>query len=384
MDNQRKQVERVGSVFDKYPRASGIIVFLILFIFLDLITGAIFIPDNYQSFRIRHPYFHHGISENKEAITKWGQKFYWFYSNSLGFRDKCVRDVSLSSPGRRILFLGDSHTEGVGVSWENSFAGILAARGEKEGVEVLNGSAVSYSPKIHYLKAKYLIEQKGLELDEIFVVIDMSDLNNEIGYENFKPDEPGVIATSSQKVWLYLKERSAVVFMSDMMARKIRNRFFAKHMAISENADFELYASFFSDFKNSDLLNDPDFHHVSQWLEREEFRKLAEYSLRTGQENILRLRELCDKYEIRLNLSVHPWPEQILKGDTTNLYVKSWSKFAHENGINFINLFPLFIEEGNPVIVTRQYYIPLDNHWNEKGHWLVAEYLEKLLLGKGR
>src|SRR6056297_2578272 len=98
------------SVFEKYPLLSGIIVFVIIFILLDFILGAIFIPRSYQSFRVKDPWYHHGILPGKAAVTNWGQKYYRFYSNSLGFRDDTIRSIELDSDKKRILFLGDSHT----------------------------------------------------------------------------------------------------------------------------------------------------------------------------------------------------------------------------------------------------------------------------------
>ncbi|MFW5878107.1 MAG: hypothetical protein ACOCUP_03225, partial [bacterium] len=163
-----KITEKKDSVFDKHPLLSGIIVFIVIFILLDFILGAIFIPQSFQGFRIKDPWYHHGILPGENAITNWGQKYYRFYSNSLGFRDDSIHKIELKSNDRRILFLGDSHTEAVGIPYEKSFAGILKKEASQRRIDILNGAAVSYSPRIHYLKAQYFIEEKGLDIDEIF------------------------------------------------------------------------------------------------------------------------------------------------------------------------------------------------------------------------
>lgn len=372
------------SVFDRYPRLIGAILIIIIIGFLDLVSGSILIPENFQSFRIRSNWYHHDISPDASVITNWGQKFYRFYSNSLGFRDSIVREVPLKSDQHRILFLGDSHTEAVGVDFQDSFAGRLAAQAEESGVEILNGSAVSYSPRIHYLKGRYLIEEKGLDVDEIFVVIDMSDLNNEIAYESFEPRAESAFGVSLRRFFNKMSDHSLLVYLTNNFIKERRNKFFYEHMAIKERADFELYATFFSAFKDADLLNDPDFHHVSRWLENEEFRELAKYSLALGQKNIASLNELCRTRGISLSLSVHPWQDQILKGDTTNMYVESWRTFSKDNGIRFVNLYPVFIDHSNPVVTASQNYIPHDNHWNERGHARVADALEKYIFTQGK
>ncbi|MFW5820928.1 MAG: hypothetical protein ACOCWA_06540 [Bacteroidota bacterium] len=367
------------SVFEKYPLLSGMVVFIIIFILLDFILGAIFIPRSYQSFRVKDPWYHHGILPRKAEVTNWGQKYYRFYSNSLGFRDDTIRSIELDSDKKRILFLGDSHTEAVGIPYEKSFAGILKKEASQKGIDILNAAVVSYSPRIHFLKAQYLINQKGLDVDEIFIFIDMSDLNNEIAYENFKPRNKNYIKTFLLKSFKKLSENSIISHLIDQSLKNIRNRFFMKNMAASDNANLELYATFFSEFDDAGLLNDPNFHHVSRWLDNEEFRDLALYSLELGQENIRKLKELCESSGIELTLSVHPWPEQILNRDTTNLYTQSWEKFCLSNDIGFINMFPLFINHENPVLTAEHNYIPEDNHWNENGHRKVADFLKNYI-----
>lgn len=367
------------SFFEKRPILAGILILLITFLILDLGLGKVFIPENYQSFRIRDPWYHHGIMPNQAAITNWGQKYYKFYSNSLGFRDDTIRKIKPKNQKRRILFLGDSHTEAVGIPYEKSFTGILSNKLEKQGVEVLNAAAVSYSPKIHYLKTQHLIEKEKLKVNEIFVLIDMSDLNNEIAYERFLPRNDNGFKTFLRRNFKTLSSRSLTTHLIYRAAKSIRNRFFMKNMAESDNANLELYASFFSEFENAELLNDPNFHHVSRWLEDEKFRKLANYSLKEGQENIAKLKILCDNNDIKLNLSVHPWPEQVLKRDSTNLYTQSWARFCQKQNINFINLYPEFINHENPVLTAEHNYIPEDNHWNENGHRRVAEVLFEII-----
>lgn len=370
------------SIFERYPGLTGGVVLVVLMVLFDLLAGWMLIPDNFQSFRIRSLRYHHGIEPYVSSVTNWGQKYYTFHSNSLGFRDSCVREVPLTTENRRILFMGDSHTEAVGIDYSESFTGLIGAAVKDRKIDVLNGSAVSYSPKIHYLKCKYLLEDVGLDVDEIFVVIDMSDLNNEIAYRSFEPKPERKFVLLSGRVIRKLAASSATVYLADRLVKQQRNKFFNRNMATTGDDDFELYATFFSEFRDADLLNNPDFHHVSRWLDDEKFRNLALTSLEIGQSNIEMLKQLCDKREISLTISVHPWPEQILKGDTTNLFVESWRSFAQEQEIGFINLYPLFINEVNPVLVASQNYIHQDNHWNENGHRLVAgKFLEVINAG---
>ncbi len=78
-------------------------------------------------------------------------QFYRVRTNSLRFKDASVRDSPLSTPNRRILLLGDSFTEGLGLPFEQTFAGLLyeAGRTLPQPIETLNAGVTSYSPTLY-------------------------------------------------------------------------------------------------------------------------------------------------------------------------------------------------------------------------------------------
>ena len=82
----------------------------------------------------------------------------------------------------RLLLLGDSFVEGMGFSYGDTFAGRLAHELKAEGIEVLNGGTRSHSPKLYYLKLRYLTEVRGFKFDEVYVFVDISDIQDEIVY----------------------------------------------------------------------------------------------------------------------------------------------------------------------------------------------------------
>ncbi|HEX3182611.1 MAG TPA: hypothetical protein VHR44_15390 [Beijerinckiaceae bacterium] len=85
-------------------------------------------------------------------------------------------EVPLRSDRKRVLFMGDSFTEALGVAYEESFVGRFAAAFPQ--LEVLNGGVSGYAPSVYYAKTKYLIEM-GLQTDEVIVYIDISDIQEE-------------------------------------------------------------------------------------------------------------------------------------------------------------------------------------------------------------
>ena len=57
-------------------------------------TWTIAFPEN--SHRIRHDAYHHGLAANRLVEDTWGGHAYPLAVNSLGFKDRAVREVPLS------------------------------------------------------------------------------------------------------------------------------------------------------------------------------------------------------------------------------------------------------------------------------------------------
>jgi len=373
--------------FERTPFLTLLIFLFFIITLTDFLLGLFLIPPDITLFRSLHPYYHHGLLPVKKAIATWGPIAYPFYTNSLGMRDTGIVHVPLTTRNKRILLLGDSHTEAVGIYAEDSFYGILKKAGKQQGIEVLNGAVVSYSPKIHYLKAKYYLEKLKLDMDEIWVFLDLSDLQNEIAYETFVPHDKNVFIKAKDKLFRFLKANSFTVNRIEFICDS-RNyaRFTAAMSEFDQqrgreyrNNTIELYRVFFHDFNDKELLQNPEFHGVGQWYYDSSFIQLADKGLNLGMENIRLLDSLCRQRKINLTLCVHPWQIQVMKQDTGDYYVRRWADFCKSQNIDFINLFPVFINGENPEAAIKKYYIPHDNHWSEQGHSKVAQYLLKYM-----
>ena len=365
-----------------------IIFFLVLlFAGLDILLGKMMIPEDFSYFRVQNSYYHHGLKKNVSATTVWGPLFYNFHTNSLSFRDQDIKEIPLQSANKRIMIMGDSHAEGVGVDFIYTYAGRLQEIAKPMGIEILNASAVSYSPKIHFLKCDYLLNNKGLQVDEIWVAIDISDLQNEIAYQQFQPVKNLNSDGEKGKMKRLLRRKSFTAYtLSELKRQKENRKLNETLMGMNSNKgslpdlnSIDLYKEFFRSFSDEELLRNPDFHGVSEWIYNDRLRELADQGLELGFENISKLKKLCNEKNITLRLSVHPWQTQVLKKDTSDYYVESWRRFCHTEEIDFINLYPVFINRENPVMIARSCYIEGDNHWNELGHKRVAAYLREYL-----
>ena len=363
----------------------SVLFFLLVFILLDMILAGMLIRPTGRTFRTSHPYYHHGLIPGQRAIARWNNIDYTVYTNSMGFRDSSVRNIPLNTGKRRILFMGDSHTEGVGLQFEDTFTGQVISRLDPEKIEILNGAAVSYSQRIYYLKTKYLIEERGLAFDELYVFIDISDIQNEIVYRDFHPRQPGLLGRLRHSAGNTLVNRSFTVnTLTNLRRAAVTRKFIEKTEMFDEfrSADIDidaldLYASFFSEFDDKTLLSNPMFHGVAEWMYDPDFIELARHGLALGRENMQKLYDLCVEHNIKMTICVHPWQEQIRIGETHDIYVNYWKSFAEVNGTGFINLYPVFIDPPVSGIFGMEFFLPNDNHWNRNSHWLAAQEIVK-------
>src|SRR5450631_4028995 len=161
---------------------SGVFVYCVgLFLGFDFVYSTITRGEEKERpARIANAIYDHGFAADFDGYDVWGELRYRLITDSLGFKDASARKVPLKSASRRILLIGDSFAEGIGVSFEDSFAGQLYRAGQErsEKIEFLNAGVASYSPSIYYKKIKYLLES-GMQFDEVVLFSDTSDVTDE-------------------------------------------------------------------------------------------------------------------------------------------------------------------------------------------------------------
>ncbi len=355
--------------FERHSTATFIFAVIFAIIILDFISASIFIPEDYNSFRIPHSYYHHDLLPNQQAKNIWGDRVYDVYTNSLGFKDKMVRNIPYETNKKRMLFIGDSFTEALAMTWEESFAGILDEK--LPDIEILNAGVVSYSPKFYYLKTKYLIEKKKLKFDELFVFIDNSDPLNEITYKSFEPYENDKFKKLFYKLKRFLFKRSYLYYsVSNIILKMKRNPTTEQWNRKSGMAFVDE-----TDLESSDFIS-----ATPTWsLNQQYFDKWGKEGLTLSEENMDKLVELCKQNNIKIKIVIYPWPSIIRKRDINNIQVQFWSKFCTDRNIDFINLYPEFINDLPVEDVLKKYYIPGDVHWNKEGNRFVAQVIQKFI-----
>lgn len=362
------------NLFERNPKKTIIFTILVILLILDYVAGIFFIPKNYNLFRCPHHFYHHDLVPNKRSQAQWGERiFYPVATNSLGFRDKSVRTIPLKSDKRRIVFIGDSFIESLGIDYDHSFVGILSNQLAGSNVEILNAAAVSYSPKLYYLKTKYLIEKIGLSFDELFVFIDICDISDEIFYEKFEPKKYNVIKDMVYRINKYLKNAAFVYYSFSTILSTVKDQ------DVEEVDGLQPSLAPIGNVLTADARK-ISTNPVLYWTISERMLKLCgKKGMELAAINMTKLANFCKDHDIKVTVVVYPWPHQITHQDLESIQVGFWRHFCRTNSLSFISLFPLFIGDHDSNTILDEYFIDRDVHWNAKGHIIVANEISKYI-----
>ncbi len=346
-----------SNLFERNPKKTVLAVVLLFAIFVDFSAGYFFIPK--ISGR-PSDYYHHDLKKYFKDRVSWGSEEQFIYTDSLGFKDAGNRRVELAGDKRRIVFIGDSFVEGVGMPYQKTFIGLIDGKLDKSKFEILNAAVASYSPKLYYLKVKYLVENLGLKFDELYVYIDISDIQDEITYEDFFP----IPAGSFKSIYVYADaffKQHSVIYSGWLRENLLRLGYLVKNRGGNAAATRDQYYDDY--YKTRDLWTD-DERSYDAWGKKG-------VDLAVG--NMDKLYRLCKDHGIKLTVAVYPWPHQIKARDIDSKQVAVWKKFTQDRGLAFIDYFPDFIGSSSPDSIIQKYFIKGDVHWNEAGHGLIAQ-----------
>jgi len=332
-------------------------------------------------FRLQNARYSHDLLPNFSGRDSWGVSRYTFFTNSLGFRDASVRTVPFKATTYRTLLIGDSFTEGVGVPFDQSFAGLLAKAGvqQKDPIEFLDAGVVSYSPVLYYKKIKTLLAS-GVTFDEVVVFIDLSDITDEatsyfcfdddLKYDQYKvgcepPDTPPQLRDRPKKPirdWLnthlVVTTRSLALFNSWTDTVRGLHKDYAVHK--SYRAEWT--------FPSVDLGHRVDPLGVEGGIVR-------------ARNNMQALADMLSARHIPLTVVVYPWPPQLELNDRNSRQSAIWRDFCKVNCHQFIDLFPPFFafKDANPDWYERLFVVG-DVHYSAEGNRLVFDNVKDALL----
>ena len=332
-------------------------------------------PGNRMA-RIRDPLLHHNLARSFEGVDSWGETRYRVVTNSLAFKDETTREVPLKSSEHRVLLIGDSFTEGVGVEFKDTFAGLLYHAGQKRTpkIEFLNAGLGSYSPAIYYRKVKHLIDI-GLQFDEVVVLPDLSDISDEAWFYFCFDDIPEYAARCDPNGWenYFMDPRDPTFWqrhfmLTDAMRRVIKQRF-----------------QYWSGAQKRRTLMVPNTRDgwVFPDFDDKVYAPLGRAgAIERARRHMKQLADLLAAHHIPLTVAVYPWPIQVQRNDIDSSQIKIWRDFCRDNHCKaFIDLFPdvMAAKNAHPDWYER-YFFYGDDHYSAEGNHLLFHALAPHLL----
>jgi len=318
------------------------------------------------------------LAANRHITEAWGNARYRYATNSLGFKDFGRRDVDPKGKGGgpRVLFLGDSFTEGKGLPYPQTFVGLLAKALAGDGVEVLNAGVDSYAPVIYRLKLKHLLETVGLRINSVVVFLDVSDIYDQA--RRYRKDAAGKLIVPSKQ-----KDSASIRVRNSLRENSVISRFGFVGYDVAHfiyrylRRRLEISAAWKKPFMDVDAVDIWSFSVTrlinAAWTYNDEYwRDFGKAGREDAKQDMDGLLAMLKDRGIALTLAVYPWPDQLYFDPKAPRYQGFWRDWAKANGVSFISLFPAFTD-GNPRDVLERLFIPYDFHWNAKGHELVAE-----------
>jgi len=250
--------------------------------------------------------------------------------------------------------------------------GRVAEALQPQGIEVLNAAVASYCPTTQRVKLRQLLGKQGLVVDRVVLCLDISDLKDEFYYVEGSDGKVrqipyGPFAAQAEKLrridgvcdWLETRiEKNFVILGALVRNARLQWRRHASPTGVTEHDAIPDWA-----------YNWPDY--------RGKHENLVAQGLEKMKTEMTRLADELKERKTALTLVVYPWPQQVRAGTKPSRAETEWETWARQNGVQFISLFPVFVNDMPAEEIISKYYWKNDAHWNEEGHRLVAEALLK-------
>ena len=344
-------------------------------------------------------------------------------TNSLGWKDTAPRTIARRFDGLRVVVLGDSFAEGLGLPAAETIPARLepVLRGRKIGttngaVEVLNGGRVSYSPLVEYQRLRRFFAA-GYRTDVVVVMPDLSDPQDDLYYATqyaFAPDgSPTVLRSGAYSPlvrWLY----NHLALARDLRRLQLRLRGEAIAPGETAHSDREivLTAAERAAIQTAGPLTLARYEALpdnaravlrTTWIDHAPSRRgWAADGVRKVAENLDRIARLAAAHGAKVLVVLYPGPQSLFvdpslhgrllrrfprwfheresvvgtrPGDGATAWRQPLLAWGRRSGVAVLDLWPLFLERSD----WPDLYQAGDVHFNAAGCDLVAHRLAEVL-----
>ena len=365
------------NIFERNPNLSIVIIVACIIILLDIsLTKIHKIILNYgwsekKEIVQKHKTYHHTFKKLKKARLY----NHNIFTNSLGFKDNSNRKISLRTDNHRILFMGDSFTEGIYQDYGNTFVGIIDSAFSLDSLEVLNGGRAGYSPIIYWKKTEFFIDSVGLMFDELIVFLDWSDWKEEIKVYTLSDDSLSVIGKYQQKnqspqpTKVTIQTVKKIIYKNTTVIYYFLNLLYDNlglkkdkmtNKSLTPKVPWEM---FFQEWEEQILL---DYSVDKEFIN----------GCRLMKKRMNNLLLLAKNNKINLSIAIYPTAGQTY-GIPHNIWVEIWEEWSRKNNLKMYNFFATFNQikkEKNlsSYDALRRFYFTNDIHFNKMGNRVIA------------
>ncbi len=293
---------------------------------------------------------HHDLVPNRELTRVWGRVRYPWRTDGFGFRTGTCAPGAPEAGWEAIFVVGDSFTEALGSSYEQSFVGLMACDAAKQGKAVYNLGVASYSPAIYHRKIRAAARLLGIKPAEIFIFLDLSDIDDDANI--YRDGDGGATSVTGWAGWTIPWDEVGLFFVNNLAVVHL-----VHDLAVASS--FNRKMSFGR--ARARWTFDPVL--LESWGRR---------GLEVAGGNLDKVVALCRDWKCRVTLVVYPWPDNVAAGDRDSLQVRHWHAWAAARGVRFVDGFAPFFREPADVAIGK-YYIAGDVHFTEAGNRLLYE-----------
>ena len=373
-----------------------ILIFVSIYLVFDVVFFYL-LPNNLKSnlynnraHRIKSFNYHHDFRPMASFYDHWGYEKYKIYTNDLGFKDKSNRKVQFKK--RNILFIGDSFTEGVGLSYKDTYVGIIENKLKKKykDIEILNAGVQSYSTSIYLSKIYYLLNTKKLPITDIVIMVSSGDIFDDT-FKYLGVDKNYVLDHVDHKNKIiinlinFYKSNTLIyqivsritppkvipeLILSLFNKKKNKSNYSSQKNELMKISNEEISKLYFLDMKDYEYF-------FSEY----QFKKWGKKGIDKSVENLKKIVELTKNRNINLNILYLFEPVIFLKKTNKEPMEYLLEKFKNleNSNSNFFIINDYYDEYKNKFESYKNLFFINDIHLNKKGNKLVAaEILRKI------
>lgn len=337
------------------------LIFFLIIIFIDLTLSKTIL--NYQSCNTHEDYYYE-LKKNCSSKYRFKKSFPLIdtFTDDKGLRIG-KKYIKKDENKENIFIFGDSMTYGVGIEYEQTYAGLIS--NYFNNYNTYNFAVGSYSPTVHLYKLKKAMNSNIIP-KKIFIFLDFSDVIDEAG--RWYLDSETNIPRLRNKI--HTKKESFV----DKNFKLVKNIFayinydlrnFRSYLKKEIANRDKIKTSIQSNFTYTDLnLLDQRF-----W-EKDYFNN----GIKNIERNFDELKSISKKNNFDIYLVIYPWAETLEFGQEKF----NWSKFANK----LCNSENCFVIDAIPEFISykqknnnwqRELYFLNDEHFNVLGAKLLSE-----------